>query len=365
MSDRRGTPAYVQRIITAIAGVLTVFLTAVAFWLSFEHLHDVAADHGLSGVRAWAWPATLDTFIVIGEVLILRASIVQKVDAWAWCCAAAGSLGSITLNVVGVGADAGALDYTVAAVPPVAALFAFGILMRQLHQALASYMTKADPVDVIAGAFDVPRDLIMGDADGGPEPEYDASGLPVNDRPGDEETTGMDAGIGYLRGTPIDVSDAVVPGAWDEEMRARLASLPDASLSLDLTPYPVYADSVPARPTVAPVNGTPRPGHVPDRGHGDTAARGQTAVSRPVPGTGDTDAGDMGTGPGQSRTVPDSPGQRRTRAARTGLTQRVRDMLEINPGMTNEDVRDACPGDNPDSVKKSISRVRRELGETS
>jgi uncharacterized protein DUF2637 len=126
--------------IAVLAGLLTVLLTAVAFWLSYEHLHDVAAAHGLrDAARAWAWPATLDTFIVIGELLILRASLGRQVDYRAILLASVGSAGSITLNITGVGSDAQALDYVVAAVPPVAALFAFGALMWQIHTAIVAY----------------------------------------------------------------------------------------------------------------------------------------------------------------------------------------------------------------------------------
>ncbi|MEU6674833.1 DUF2637 domain-containing protein [Streptomyces sp. NPDC046925] len=126
-------------LLAVIAAVATAALTGTAFWLSYEHLQEVAAAHGLerSVTRAWAWPATVDMFIVIGEVLILRASLMHRVDWWAIGLAVAGSLGSIALNVAGVGAGARPLDYVVAAVPPVAALLAFGALMRQVHEAIA------------------------------------------------------------------------------------------------------------------------------------------------------------------------------------------------------------------------------------
>jgi hypothetical protein len=133
------TPVGVERAITALASVLTVVLTAVAFWLSYEHLQEVAAAHGMAEAvaRSWAWPATVDLFIVIGELLILRASLVHQVDWWAIGLVTAGDGASIGLNVAGVGQDAGALSYVVAAVPPVAALLAFGALMRQVHAYLA------------------------------------------------------------------------------------------------------------------------------------------------------------------------------------------------------------------------------------
>lgn len=120
------------------AAVVTVLLTAAAFWLSYEHLHDIADGNGLDDARAWAWPATVDLFIVAGELLMLRASLGRRgMDWWAVALAAFGSLGSIALNVAGVGYGADPMEYIVAAVPPSAALVAFGALMRQLHERLA------------------------------------------------------------------------------------------------------------------------------------------------------------------------------------------------------------------------------------
>ena len=112
-----------------------------AFWLSYAHLAEVAGQHGLGRlpVRQWAWPATLDAFIVAGELLMLRAGLRRVTDGWAIALTATGSVGSIALNVAGVSGTGGAgtvplLDYVVAAVPPTAALLAFGVLMRQIHQ---------------------------------------------------------------------------------------------------------------------------------------------------------------------------------------------------------------------------------------
>lgn len=135
------------RALALIAAVASIALTGVAFWLSYAHLHAVADAHGLKGdtIRAWAWPATVDLFIVIGEVLILRASLRQVVDPWAIGLTVIGSGGSIALNVAGVGDRAQGMDYVVAAVPPIAALFAFGALMQQLHGALAA-RTEHAPV---------------------------------------------------------------------------------------------------------------------------------------------------------------------------------------------------------------------------
>lgn len=129
------------------AAVIITAITGIAFWLSYHHLHDVAASNGLGvdPARAWAWPAVLDLFYLAGELLILRASYLREIDPWAIALTAIGALGSIGLNVAGVGAHALALEYIVAAVPPVAALLAFGALMRQLHVWFASRATAEAP----------------------------------------------------------------------------------------------------------------------------------------------------------------------------------------------------------------------------
>ncbi|MFF8447893.1 DUF2637 domain-containing protein [Streptomyces leeuwenhoekii] len=135
------------------AAAIITAITGIAFWLSYHHLHDVAASNGLGmdPARAWAWPAVLDLFYLAGELLILRASYLRTVDPWAIGLTAIGALGSIGLNVAGVGEGAPALEYVVAAVPPVAALLAFGALMRQLHLWFAR-RPAAEPAPVPAPA---------------------------------------------------------------------------------------------------------------------------------------------------------------------------------------------------------------------
>lgn len=150
-----------SRALATAAGAVIIALTVAAFWLSYAHLAEVALAHGLGAAseRAWAWPATLDLFIVAGELLMLRAALLHRVDPWAIGLTVAGSGGSIALNVAGVGTHAGTLDYVVAAVPPTAALLAFGALMRQVHQALAAraeVTTEAPTPVTIERADEVP-----------------------------------------------------------------------------------------------------------------------------------------------------------------------------------------------------------------
>jgi hypothetical protein len=142
------TKQQAERTAILTAGIVIIALTAAAFWLSYAHLADVAKAHGLgnSEARRWAWPATLDLFIVAGETLMFRAALRRFTDWWAVGLTVAGSLGSIGLNVAGVGAHAPTLDYVVAAVPPTAALLAFGALMRQVHGLVADPEPAAEPV---------------------------------------------------------------------------------------------------------------------------------------------------------------------------------------------------------------------------
>ncbi len=135
-----------RRALAVGAAAVTIALTSAAFWLSYAHLHTIAASNGLAAdtARAWAWPATVDLFIVAGELLILRASLAHRVDPWAISLTVLGSGGSIALNVAGVGTGAAALEYIVAAVPPVAALLAFGAVMRQVHEVLAATPVPVD-----------------------------------------------------------------------------------------------------------------------------------------------------------------------------------------------------------------------------
>lgn len=149
MADQQPTHAPPFWLAIGAAAIITG-ITGIAFWLSYYHLHDVASRYGL-GVdqdRAWAWPAVLDLFYLAGELLILRASYLRTVDPWAIALASLGAAGSIALNVAGVGPHQAVLVYVVAAVPPVAALLAFGALMQQVHRYLA-HRVEAPPTVVV------------------------------------------------------------------------------------------------------------------------------------------------------------------------------------------------------------------------
>ncbi|OLZ64703.1 hypothetical protein AV521_34330 [Streptomyces sp. IMTB 2501] len=212
-----------ERYALIAAGVVIVVLTAGAFWLSYAHLADVAGRHGLGGspIRRWAWPATLDAFIVAGELLMLRAGLRQVTDKWAIGVTAAGSVGSIALNVAGVNGTGNAgtvplLDYVVAAVPPTAALLAFGVLMRQIHQLVEqpASLRKPAPAPAPTPLASAARSAAPGEAPqhGDGSTEHPAPDRPVDaGSPSGGEATGpalKPTGARSRRtGRPQDISD--------------------------------------------------------------------------------------------------------------------------------------------------------------
>jgi hypothetical protein len=209
-----------QFALAVLAAVLTTALTAVSFWLSFEALHDLATAHRLHGERAWAWPATVDAFIAIGELLILRASLMQRVDWAAITLTAVGSLGSIALNVAGVGVSHDPLDYVTAAVPPVAALLAFGVLMRQVHDFLVSRQpaVTAPPMPVIAPGPAVQESLEREE----PEPVEETVPEPEDEPVVTEEPEPVKEPEEPL--TQRDRIDAIVRGLYDSLGQRRPAT---------------------------------------------------------------------------------------------------------------------------------------------
>lgn len=141
--------AHSERTLRAITGAAmgaSTALTGAAFWLSYQYLQELAASHGLrtSPVRSWVWPGTIDLFIVIGELLCLRAAFTRTVDKWAIALTAFGGVASIGLNIVSVGRHAHPLEYVVHSTPSVAALLGFGVIMQAVHRMISDQPTDQD-----------------------------------------------------------------------------------------------------------------------------------------------------------------------------------------------------------------------------
>lgn len=145
VTPERTVNAVVAAMVAAVAAA-----TAVGFWLSYGGLHDFAVTAGgLTGPEAWAWPASVDLFIVAGEAGVTISALRHDADWMAWCYLALGFAASVTGNVLHV--HPGELSwakYAVAAVPPVAAMLALAALLRHVYRlALDAHLSAAADAD--------------------------------------------------------------------------------------------------------------------------------------------------------------------------------------------------------------------------
>jgi hypothetical protein len=131
----------------ATMAVVTIVATGVGFWLSYAGLHSFAVRAGLAGPEAWAWPSSVDLFIVAGELGITVSTLRDQRHDWrAWVYFGMGCGPSVTFNIVHVfPVLPWWCKYAVAATPPIAALLALAALMQQvtrLPEALAAWRER-------------------------------------------------------------------------------------------------------------------------------------------------------------------------------------------------------------------------------
>lgn len=150
--ERVTLPEFARRVVNgAVAALVTVTVaaTAVGFWLSYAGLHDFAVRNGLHGAEAWAWPASVDLFILAGELGITISAIQRRRDPLAWVYLAVGFGPSVMFNILHVSAvDVWWGPYAVAATPPIAAMLALAALMRQVFRLAVVTQVSSEPVQV-------------------------------------------------------------------------------------------------------------------------------------------------------------------------------------------------------------------------
>lgn len=128
----------IQRVTTAgVAG-----LALAGFAMSYDALHALARASGATAGLAWLWPLIVDGFIVVASLSVLRA-VLEGRPAWhPWLLLLIFSAVSVAGNVAhGAHTPIGRL---VAAVPPIALVLAFDLLMRQLQESF----NDSDAADV-------------------------------------------------------------------------------------------------------------------------------------------------------------------------------------------------------------------------
>jgi len=170
MNANPGTPERVRHapgpeIIAAWAlslfGVIAVTVTVVAVVESYSNLLAFARDHGLSGWRLAIAPAAVDSFIIMGE-LLLFAAILMAWKGWSiWWLGGGMVLWGFLLSVGGNvwhAASAAPVDRAVAAIWPVTATagLAGGLIIIKRIMAVAG--TDGKRGTVALPAENVPAD---------------------------------------------------------------------------------------------------------------------------------------------------------------------------------------------------------------
>lgn len=138
---------------TATAG--TVLIAALAFWLSFTALTNLAQRSGVAERQAWAWPLIVDGLIVVATVAVVALD--RKRAAWyPWLLLMAGTLVSVTANALHatVAADPdvpGPLAGCVAAVPPLVLLASTHLTVVLVRSQRRAPLKEADSAPAMAG----------------------------------------------------------------------------------------------------------------------------------------------------------------------------------------------------------------------
>ena len=122
--------ARIQR--TATGGVCS--LAVVAFLLSYDALHQLAVASDVPRLLAWLWPLIVDGFIIVASLAVLHAVLEHRPSIYPWLLVLAFSGISVIFNVLH--APPTVVGRLVAAIPPLALVLSFELLMRQLRQRL-------------------------------------------------------------------------------------------------------------------------------------------------------------------------------------------------------------------------------------
>jgi hypothetical protein len=140
---RRGLSVVIWLMAAAVAGIATL-----AFWTSFEAILDFATHHGEQDY-GWRIPLLVDTFVLVATFADLWCSATrtgleskwQRVVLW-WpkLLLAAAVVASFAFNVGHATPDLG--NRAVAAMPPVALVTSFELLMFITRRAIAARITR-------------------------------------------------------------------------------------------------------------------------------------------------------------------------------------------------------------------------------
>lgn len=145
-----------QRDWNSFIGKLTAwlvgFLALASFILSYEALLTLALDSGINKWLAWLWPLTLDFFVVVASLSILKNSLKAQPKRYAWTLVVVFTILSTVFNAIHKGLPLDSYNtYVLPYVPvvvfilsPMALVFSFHLLMTQIETSLKVEMQTVD-----------------------------------------------------------------------------------------------------------------------------------------------------------------------------------------------------------------------------
>jgi hypothetical protein len=124
-----------------------IALAMAGFTMSYGALHALALEEGVPARLAWLWPLVVDGFIVVASLAVLHAVLEHRSTVYPWALVLGFSAVSVSFNVVHAAPTP--VARLVAAVPPLALVLSFELLMRQVRAALEPQLVRAaSPVPV-------------------------------------------------------------------------------------------------------------------------------------------------------------------------------------------------------------------------
>jgi hypothetical protein len=121
-----------------------VGLAVAGFAMSYGALYELALEEGVPRRLAWLWPLVVDGFIVVASLAVLHAVLEHRPTFYPWTLVLGFSAVSVLFNVIHAAPTA--VARLVAAVPPMALVFSFELLMRQVRTALENKVLHATPL---------------------------------------------------------------------------------------------------------------------------------------------------------------------------------------------------------------------------
>jgi len=119
-----------NRAISIITAILVLGLAVCAFILSYDALRNLASTNGVNPTLAWIWPVAIDGFLIVASIAVVRNSLMEERTLYQWALVIEFTGVSVVFNVIH--APDTLLAQSIGAIPPLALVLAFELLMAQV-----------------------------------------------------------------------------------------------------------------------------------------------------------------------------------------------------------------------------------------